>query len=764
MTHRGMGPGVPRGYLERARALMQRAQAHGATLAAWSAATLSFAWDTASTEEVIGFAVSLGADAADAKDSDAWSCAIAQGDMELLSPPAGPGESTRPPPARGDLAWGPALVAAVALARIARPGEVLLDESLEALRSGELLKLGGRSGVDGGKPIRGARLDTRLPWKAEGAARIASLVEVPLLGRGELVEAILGCVGAASVIRAEPGFGGSRLLAEIAARAARSLVVSPAGLGVEPLGALRQALLRRPEELVLPADLAQVHARLLAGEGVAIEAAASLLERALAAPPGALGKGAWPAALVIDDAEEVDGVSLEVCARVLKAAATPVALVVRLATGDALHPALAALPLALEVGLDALEQDLGEKLAQACTGGALPEDACQRWARRGSYTPLGIVEAIACSLATGDIAWVADSAFVRRRFKGKGKPQPASAWIHRRAEELPAEARAVLSALALVGGEASWDTVDSLLSAVGAKVDLTGAVADLVAARWLTEWTGAKERRLELRTRTHCAVVRELVPEGRRRAWHRAAALTLADSGPLGRAEAAYHASDAGDGPWAARLALEAATAAAESHLEGSALRLRAFAKSCDEKRHLDGVPASGSASVDSEPPTIMAGRAAARDAASPVSAHAGNGSRPLDLDALTGTGTEEELAGAPGVLAQRMRAITELSHGQIAHAVDLLRATHGKLQREASSPSTLCQASLVLGVALAHSGQTEEALLQGLDALARAREGRDEPGEHACVTFLTKLFDGTSHAAAAQKVRAATAAGKVGP
>jgi hypothetical protein len=48
-----------------------------------------------------------------------------------------------------------------------------------------------------------------------------------------------------------------------------------------------------------------------------------------------------------------------------------------------------------------------------------------------------------------------------------------------------------------------------------------------------------------------------------------------------------------------------------------------------------------------------------------------------------------------------------------------------------------------------------DEALLYGLDALARAREGNDKIGEQASVTFLAKLFEGISRDADATKLRA---------
>jgi hypothetical protein len=151
---------------------------------------------------------------------------------------------------------------------------------------------------------------------------------------------------------------------------------------------------------------------------------------------------------------------------------------------------------------------------------------------------------------------------------------------------------------------------------------------------------------------------------------------------------------------------------------------------------------------LDSEPATIMTAGAPSAPALSDVPG--------ADVPAASGPASEHE------VLDQRMRAIAELSGGQIGHAVHVLRAAHARLQQAGASPSSLCQASLVLAVALAHWGHADEALLQGLDALARAREGDDRPGEHACVTFLAKLFEGTSHEAEAKKLRAKALVGAV--
>lgn len=148
-------PGVAvrgaRSYLDRARALTRRAEALGAELVAWSATNVAFGWDPDSVEEAITLAVSLREDAAPTEQT--WACGIAEGAMERLAP-AG----------RASLAWGEPLVRAVSLARIADGGEVLLDEDLTPLATGELRVTATRTGRDAGREVRGRRLHLADPW------------------------------------------------------------------------------------------------------------------------------------------------------------------------------------------------------------------------------------------------------------------------------------------------------------------------------------------------------------------------------------------------------------------------------------------------------------------------------------------------------------------------------------------------------------------------------------------------------------------------
>ncbi len=141
------------GYLARARALCVRAEALGGRLVAWTSASFAIAWDDDSIEEAVTLAVGVRDEAV--APSLAWSCGIAEGALEPLDV----GD------ARVALSWGEALVASVALARAARPGEVLVDGDVRAVRAGQLTVDGARWATDSGERVRGWRLDLEAPWR-----------------------------------------------------------------------------------------------------------------------------------------------------------------------------------------------------------------------------------------------------------------------------------------------------------------------------------------------------------------------------------------------------------------------------------------------------------------------------------------------------------------------------------------------------------------------------------------------------------------------
>ena len=161
MPPAGVSPGPEGAYLTRARSMCARGEALGGRLVAWSAALLAMAWDPDSIEEALLLGASVREESLSLERS--WSSGMAEGELEPLSPEG----------ARMQLAWGDALVSAASLARIAKPGELLVDGDVRALRAGQLTLLGARAATDAGQRVRGWRLDIEHPWKRSAETGVA---------------------------------------------------------------------------------------------------------------------------------------------------------------------------------------------------------------------------------------------------------------------------------------------------------------------------------------------------------------------------------------------------------------------------------------------------------------------------------------------------------------------------------------------------------------------------------------------------------------
>jgi hypothetical protein len=178
VSFRGVVKPEPEGgqrYLARALAVKKRAEALGATLCAWSAQTFSFDFDPGEIEEAVVLAAFVLEELA---TEEPWSVGIAEGSMSAV----GTGGSF------AVLAWGPALVTAVALSRDAQPGEVLLDLDLIAQRAAEIGALEGME-VDFGQRRLVRRADAApapldsptsvVPTQRTPAAASASRPQIP---------------------------------------------------------------------------------------------------------------------------------------------------------------------------------------------------------------------------------------------------------------------------------------------------------------------------------------------------------------------------------------------------------------------------------------------------------------------------------------------------------------------------------------------------------------------------------------------------------
>lgn len=558
------GPG--RGFVERARALRARLETIGAVLVGWDATKVSFAVDDPKLEKTIRIVTTAGDDTATAES--AWAVGIAQGTLDLIG--------------TGTLAWGPPLVAASLLASKARPGEILCAESVRALRAGELVTMGTRIGRDGELRVRGARIDRAAPWRRQTVERLAGMRVAPLVG--ESVPHVPAAPGGVTILRADPGMGGTRVLTEIAASSARSLVVSPAGSGFEPLGALRRALARSLSRELSPhlMELADHLEGLLSGEGVSLDVAARLVTAFLWPKTTAGSSGA----LLIDDAKAIDPASLEACVRAAKGA-TSFGLVARLDATGSPPSVLGAMPRTAEIELTPLTREAAEELAAGCTNDALDATAKKRWARLGGGVPLGVVEAVAWGLASGELSWPAGSsleanvkAHPRSRTSGRGRVRAPASYVKERASDETDAGRALLCLVALLGGEAKISRLVSILGVAGQRIDVESTVAELVSARWLVD---TEEDWIALPSRTHQTALTGILDAPARQTLHRAAADVIDDEeGTFGRVEGAWHAAQAGDAKRAARTFLRAASATADAGLEASTTQLIAYARRTD--------------------------------------------------------------------------------------------------------------------------------------------------------------------------------------
>ncbi|MRG96931.1 hypothetical protein [Polyangium spumosum] len=769
------------GYLERSLSIKKRAEAHGGALCAWSSEAFAFDFPAEALDEALGFTLEQ---VAEAQGHEPLRIGVAQGEMRALGSPEG-------------LAWGEPLKKAERLAFLARPGEVLLDPEIAAVEAGDLVTAGLRRGrCADGTIVRGQRLDIYAPLRGDTLQNVYKLVTAPaFVGREEELGKLAVPLGCAGLVRAAPGAGGTRLLLELAHRLSppRSLRIAPTFLPREPLGALRNAFARslaREEPPELPEALAAALDKLLSGEGIDVQRAAELVDAWLAPVDGRSGL------LTVDDATSIDMATLEVVSQAIPPPGF-FRSVVRIDVEEALPEVLSSIPVGAEVTLGPLPKEQARELARAFCGHAITEKAAARWARLGEGMPLGIREALAEGLATGELRWLGEVAEPRDRVSGRGAPAPAQEWITRRARWLEPGEIAALVGVALLGGDAPdqiVDAVSTLMGGAGARV--AAAEETVVGAAWASR---PEEGWLAITSRTQARVLIGLLDEGTRELWHRMAGRVLEQNvGPLGLAEPAYHAAVAGERASAAVLAAEAALAAAGAGLRKTAAALIEEAKSLDPDVQVpeisdEGALLEGPHAEEMSIASIIesmgeGGSMRALDPPSPSSigslspdslgarsssvAAFGPRTRPSLAEAVAALGEDPVAAEDPSVMAERLSKLLReaLVEGDVQTLEDILvrlrvtgerdalvermsalvlltRGEHGdalrKLKEAAaavSSPRARAGALLSYGIALASAGEVDRALHETLTALARAREASDARAEQACARFLSYL------------------------
>jgi len=140
----------PERYLQRIVELRERAETLGGRLCSSGAETVAFEFAGDAVEEAVSLSI-----AASHPRSFSLGAGIGEGD---LSPLGGAGAASQP-------SWGSALLTALALAKMARPGEVLIQRDMAAVGSGEVKTRGTRTKKDGAHKIKGLLVDSERPLR-----------------------------------------------------------------------------------------------------------------------------------------------------------------------------------------------------------------------------------------------------------------------------------------------------------------------------------------------------------------------------------------------------------------------------------------------------------------------------------------------------------------------------------------------------------------------------------------------------------------------
>ncbi len=109
-------------------------------------------------------------------------------------------------------------------------------------------------------------------------------------------------------------------------------------------------------------------------------------------------------------------------------------------------------------------------------------------------------------------------------------------------------------------------------------------------------------------------------------------------------------------------------------------------------------------------------------------------------LRSTNANANENENENERGVLVERLRRLARgpSGPGAVETLSELRSARSGA---EGQSAATRCQAAIALSMGLFLAGRPEDALLEALDALARAHEAGAPRARAACIALLSKLY-----------------------
>jgi hypothetical protein len=349
------------------------------------------------------------------------------------------------------------------------------------------------------------------------------------------------------------------------------------------------------------------------------------------------------------------------------------------------------------------------------------------------------------------LVWTEDGILPRDRIAGRGRSRSAEHWLLGRLRLLDTDARSVLDALVLHGGQAAFGDLVSFFGLVGQSMDACETCRRLAELEWIK---AAGDGFVTLASTTLREVLLGRLSRDRRASWH-SAWFELWGKGerPMALAAGVVHALCAHQPALAQTMANRAAGAALAAGLGKTARALALFAETADPR------PLEGRGLVTPELvtyrvppltlPSIVPAQITFRGAEEVDSAlarvvQATDSLHLAQVVAVRQTVAELRRESVQSLAEDRRAGVASLRRGEIGEALRLLRGAKERAQRLGSTER--CRATLGYAVGLAAAGRTSEALLDALEGLARAREARDARGSRACSRFIAQLAESSGH------------------
>ena len=699
---------------------------------------------------------------------------------------------------------GTAIDCAQLLANRARAGELVVDAEVRELA--DRVYLFSRTVGTGTRGLRGEALDREHSRREECRRAIRHLAPPPVPPSTAPVTSRIGDAirkgGRHRVILRGPGAAGGREWIDALARSHDpSLLLAMDGVpgGLEPLGSLRLALLRRwgsPEAVAAAAlaagvDRADVATLRRIAEGRAVERTptAQALRALLAADAGEdgedsprntdgeaaagprttgndTGRAAW---IVLDPLADVDTATVDA----VSAAASlgpPVVVILRVDV-DAEVPEMLADAETHEVVLPPLRPHDARAVARDVLGAGTDDDVVRRVAVLGGETPLGVVEAARTLIAAGDLVHDGAGFAWRRAPRTVLEPIAVESLLEERTTSLDSTLLRVLEAVCVAPIGASNVVLSAVMKADGLDdAQIESAIEELRDEALLRSDDPWQPSSGVLRH-----VVLEAMPPARQSELDRfvadAVATTSHADGEFVKATIGWYLAEGGRERDGARALIEAGRAAQLSGFTRAALRLAAAAVQFD-------------ASEQTRAAATMLTRAARRTVASPAEPSRANRApsyvppppasvvapaepdEPADLvrraivaiverdfetaDRLVDIAIAE---GRERGAAERVRALSCLARNDLPAAMRHLARSRSLARDERAQARGALAHALILLV----NGDVHGSVRAALASLSTSRSRRDPRGEAAALHLLAMCYRGLGRAADAEAIEEAS-------